>query len=324
MRKINIGIIGATGTAYKRVIPAIRNSDICTVIAIQGRNIDKLKSIQQEYTIPYIYTDVTEILNKSDIDCIYIATPPFLHIDGIRLAASYNKPIICEKPLCVNYSECHNLETIPSLYDRKYFMIAHHLRHQNAIKKIKEIIENGQLGKILNVYMQWGFMMNEDASNYEWKSKPVLSGGGALNDVGIHLIDLSQYLFGNPKTVFGSANNVRNTSFYDDETSFLIYDGFCVTIHASQSISNPGNHLLIYGSDGTIEAFDSLGEQSITSFTLYRNGVVEQFEYPNENLYKNEIEGFCKSLQNVPANEGTSLLDGILAMKIIDDIQHTY
>lgn len=49
MRKINIGIIGATGTAYKRVIPAIRNSDICTVIAIQGRNIDKLKSIQQEY-----------------------------------------------------------------------------------------------------------------------------------------------------------------------------------------------------------------------------------------------------------------------------------
>lgn len=116
----NISINGATGTAFKRVIPALKDSPICTVSAIQGRNMDVLKEIQKKFNIAEVYIDSKEMLKKANYDCIYIATPPFLHLGEISNAVKTYKPIICEKPLARNYLEGIQISELIRAY-KKYF-----------------------------------------------------------------------------------------------------------------------------------------------------------------------------------------------------------
>ena len=63
-------IIGANGSAYKRTIPALKDSDLCIVTAIQSRNDVKLKSTCKEYNIEKYYIDMDEMLEKEDFDIL--------------------------------------------------------------------------------------------------------------------------------------------------------------------------------------------------------------------------------------------------------------
>lgn len=322
MKKIKLVIIGATGTAYKRTIPSLKNSDICEIVAIQGRNIDKLKKIQKEFNIKEIYTDKDDMLKKVDYDCIYIATPPFLHIQDIYDASLKSKPIICEKPLAINYEQGVNI--VKGLKDHcSYpFMIAHHLRHQKAISDIKDFLNNKLIGEILNVVIEWGFEMNLNATNAVWKVNPTLGGKGTLNDNGIHILDLLLLLFGTPNYIYGKNRKLRTKEIFDDETALLMYNDFCIFLHSSQSMKYPSNNLLIYGSQGSIEVFNGIGEKYIKQVIIKSENINKIIDYKEVDLYREEVENFCMTLlDSKNENQGTTLQEGLDALKIIDIIR---
>ena len=147
-------IIGANGSGYKRTIPALKDSKICEIIAIQSRNEEKLKSICNEYNIENYYTDMKEMLENEEFDLIYIANPPFLHKGTIEECIKSNKPIICEKPLARDYNEGLEIEKMLQHYD-KPVMIAHHMRHQQAFLDIKNIINSERIGNVVSCWGQW-------------------------------------------------------------------------------------------------------------------------------------------------------------------------
>jgi len=324
MDKIKIAIIGATGTAYKRIIPALENSKLCKITSIQGRNINQIVEIKNKFHIEETYTNIDEMISHNNFDCIYIATPPFLHLDNIFFAAKTNKPIVCEKPLACSYKEGLDIYKILKSYPDKNFRIAHQLRHQKAILDILELIKQGFIGEVLNVFIQWGFEMNLGAKNAIWKTNPKLQGLGSFNDNGIHLIDIIIFLFGIPISVFGKSDNVRLPNVYDNEAAVLIYEKLSVFVNSSQSMKFSGNHLLIYGTKGSIEAFYSIGEMAIEQVSIRTKDGTNNIKYSTENLYKNEFEDYSKYLLNrSPWDRGTSLRDGIAALKIIDKIHES-
>lgn len=319
MAKIKLAIIGATGTTYKRTIPALKNSEICEVAAIQGRSSEKLKRMQSEFHINEIFTDEKEMLAKADYDCIYIGTPPFLHFENVRSAVATSKPIICEKPLAINYDEGVKIQQLLKSYDDRTFMIAHHLRHQQAVLDIKEFIRTGLIGDVLNVSMQWGFEMNLESPSAIWKTNPKLGGKGTFSDNGIHIVDLTIFLFGLPNSIFGKVESVRTEETYDNETAFLTYDKSCIQLQSSQCMKFPGNHILIYGTRGSIEAMNGIGEKHIKRITIKSSDKTADIDYPETNLYGSEVENFCRSLNDSSfKNYGTTLKEGIESLKIID------
>jgi len=133
MSKFKLAIIGATGTALKRTIPVLTDSEICKVVAIQARDIKKLETAAKEFNIPSYYTDSSEMINSADYDAIFIATPPFMHLDDIKLCLSKQKPIICEKPLARNYEEGLEISKLLKEHISTPFMVAHHFRHQKKV-----------------------------------------------------------------------------------------------------------------------------------------------------------------------------------------------
>ncbi|MDO8571201.1 MAG: Gfo/Idh/MocA family oxidoreductase [bacterium] len=319
MSKMNIAIIGATGTAYKRTIPALKNSKVCSVSAIQGRNVEKLKKIQSEFDIPNIHLDVDEMLSSASYDLIFIATPPFMHYTNIQSSVKTKKPIICEKPIARNYEEGLKISNLLNGYGDESFAVAHHLRHQYAIVDVKNYVSRGLIGKILGVYIQWGFEMNLTAANARWKMDPGLGGKGTFNDNGIHIVDLALYLFGRPNFVYGVGRNIRLTQTFDDESAILVYENTLVELHSSQSTKFPGNHLLIYGSDGHIQGFNAIGERSISNLHIKSDSEDLIRSYPETNLYGNEVEDFSIRLSGgKPISNGTNLREALDALLIID------
>ena len=325
MSKIKIAVIGATGTALKRTIPALQHSPLCEVAAIQGRSEEKLRAAAGQYGIPHYFLSPEEMLQTMGCELAFIGNPPFMHFESVKTALQYEKAVLCEKPLAVNYEEGLRIAGLVAENRGIPFGVAHHLRHQKAIADIKNWIESGEIGQVLNVWCQWGFFMKTGVPKAVWKLDSDKAGAGTFSDNGIHIIDLILYLFGPPQGLFGKSRKIRFNSTYDDESAMLVYEDKTVFLSASQSMNHPGNHLLIYGTEGSIEAFGGIGEASMERVELKNGNGAQNFTYEKENLYGNEVEDFIRAhfFAGEPATVGTSLSDALTSLKIIDLIRES-
>ena len=315
-------IIGATGSAYKRTIPALRDSEICEVTAIQGRNEEKLKKTCGEYGIGRYYLDAGEMLEKEEYDLIYIANPPFLHKEMIEKCAKMDAPIICEKPLARNHAEGMEIGELLAAGGRP-FMVAHHLRHQQAFSDIKKIIASGEIGTVASGWGQWGFAINPEAPSSAWKLNKELGGGGTFSDNGIHVVDFILGLFGEPERAIGVSRLDGFKESFGNETMLLLYGDKDIAVHSSHTLPSQGNHLLLYGTKGCIEIFGGMSEKCIRRMDVTTGDGKRTIEYPEENLYKNEVEDFIRHYLEgeTDACRGTTLPEAIAALRLIDEIR---
>src|SRR5271165_1223124 len=97
MKDLRMAILAATGTARKRVIPAVREQDLCTIVAIHGRDQHKLAALASENSIPSYFVDAERMLDQMNPDFVFIGSPPALHQEHIRMCAERNIPVLCEK-----------------------------------------------------------------------------------------------------------------------------------------------------------------------------------------------------------------------------------
>lgn len=322
MKKNKMIIIGANGSGYKRTIPALKDSEICEISAIQSRNEEKLKNICREYNIKKYYTDIDKMLENEKFDLIYIANPPFLHKETIEKCIRFNKPIICEKPLAQNYAEALKIKGIFN-GNRLPIMIAHHMRHQKAFLDIKSIINSGQIGNVVSCFGQWGFNIKLDAPSSKWKLDRKLGGGGTFSDNGIHVVDFILGIFGVPSKVIGNSRLCGFDESYSNETMILIYNDKDIVINSSHTMPYAGNHLLIYGTKGSIEIPNAMSEKSIKQIVINNDEGRKTINYEETNLYKSEVEDFINYYieKNKDAIEGTTLDEAIIALHLIDNMR---
>ena len=244
MNDIRIAIIAATGTARKRMIPAVRERNLCMIAAIHGRDPDKLAALASQNGIPRYFVDAERMLDETRPDFVFIASPPFLHQEHIRLCAERNIPILCEKPLCLSTSEAESIQSL--LAPRPIpFRIAHHLRHQPGVTALREIIAGNTLGKLQRVAMQWGFWLNENAPNASWKLDPSTGGPNAFYDAGIHAVDLMLHLLPCPTTVTAIGQQSRFRTTIDNIAALVLCGETTVELSASQSTRCPLNSLTL-------------------------------------------------------------------------------
>lgn len=321
---MRLGIISATGTASKRTIPALVGSAFCRVEAVHGRNTEKLSELSQKYNIPNVYTDPRDMLEQRDFDAVFIGSPPFLHREHVALCAEYQMPIICEKPLAQNLAEGFAIGDILGNNPGLPFMVAHHLRHQPLFNDIKDIIRGGTMGDIKSVNAQWGYMMNPQSPNAQWKTDPDLGGGGTFNDNGVHMIDFVLGLFGAPSEVGGYCYHSGYERTFGHEMATLSYGGgMTVSLESSWVMKSP-NNLIISGTKGSISAYGSMGEKSTPVLHLTVDGKESTIEYPEVNLFGAEIRSFYERFfGDGTATVGTTFEEAILALRIIDGIRES-
>jgi predicted dehydrogenase len=310
-----IGILSGTGTARKRTIPALLGSDRCRVTVVHGRG-DRLRQVAELDPGIRLASSEQEFAGlRAHYDVIFIGSPPFLHLAHLQLAARLGMPAICEKPLVARRDELEPaLELIGT--SKLPFMVAHQLRHQPALAYIAELLAAGRLGTPVAASLQWCFPLDQQAPNARWKLDPDKGGSSAMFDCGIHAVDLAVLLFGAPDRVGAVGYHARSAATYDNVVAWLDYAGFPVTIVASQSGSQVDNDLRVTFPGSALRAPGLLGERAVGAVELVDGSGARQVTFEPVDLYRAEVENFCRSLEGQPA-PGTTAADAALSSRIL-------
>src|SRR6476620_10534913 len=147
-RRVKIGVIGAGGIARRRTIPGMLKAKNCRFVALMNpSNPDR---IAQEFKIPRAYRREEELLDDSEVEAVYIASPVQHHARQIMLCADAGKHILCEKPITRDRSEAR--KAVAACQKRGVFLQeGYMMKFHGAHIKIKELVEKGKLGSIVYV-----------------------------------------------------------------------------------------------------------------------------------------------------------------------------
>ncbi len=187
------GILGAGDIAHRHMAPAMRNTEGHRLIAIQRRDAEAALAFAEAHGDPKVYYSGNELLRDPEINAVYIATPPHLHCAQTVAAAEAGKHVICEKPIACKVDEA---QTMIDACDRHgvRLMICHYQRFNARNERIKRMIDDGALGKVISARISFGGYKPPKAG--EWRRDRARSGGGPLMDLGTHCLDLLMFLCG--------------------------------------------------------------------------------------------------------------------------------
>ncbi len=198
-KTLRAGLIGAGAIAVRGHIPAYREAKGVKIAAICDVNLERAKSVAEEMEIPAYYADYGEMLAAEKLDLVSVCSPNAFHaamaIDALRAGAN----VICEKPMCLTYADAQRMMQTAETAGRS-LTIGHHMRYQPATVKAHEMIQEGALGDVY--YVKASYLRRSGIPGYgSWFTNKDLAGGGAMMDIGCHMLDLALWLMGHPKPV---------------------------------------------------------------------------------------------------------------------------
>lgn len=326
MKKIHWGVIGSTGIAQKRTIPGmlLANNALCT--AIMSTKQENVDAVGEKFGISHRYTDVQALLDQPDIDAVYIASPVHCHKEHVFAAADAGKHILLEKPMGLNPDEA--VEMLAYCKDCGIKLgVAFMMRFHGAHEEIKRIISDGGIGEVVSAHA----IFNTDSVVIpgKWRQTKAFSGGGAMMDMGIHCIDLLQYLTGLQTTTVTAicGNQIHQYPDVEDAGTVVMKmsNGAIFSVDANFNIPYQagGSSFAIYGTKGSLTASKTLGQTEIgvvhyTSLDSAENGPTV-IPYDGKNMYTKQIEAFSDAiLFDNPAP--VTAEDGLLDQKIVEAV----
>lgn len=319
---VSIAITGA-GNIGDIHANAVSKHPETNLLAIIDTNVDKARSLAQKYAVPYIFNNLDELISSGKADAVVIGTPNCYHAPLAIHAMESGMHVLVEKPMAMNAQEAIEMESV-SKRTKKTLMVAHCWRYDPEIVWLREQVVGNRLGKIFRT-ISYGNHTNWGPQG--WFIQKDLSGGGALMDMGIHAIDTTRFLLGDPEPISVYAKISTRFGEYDvDDTGVIIItwkDG--ITSYIESGWWQPHTNGLeaatqLYGTKGFGSVFptkvipnlngniqDDRGEQV---FTTIRSRHSDQL------IYDMQMDHFINSIIN-KTNPNSSASKGVTNMKII-------
>ena len=156
------------------------------------------KKAVDEWGYEFGTTDFRELCARPDIDIIYCCTPNSLHCEVLKCALEHGKHVYMDKPLCNTMDEARTMAALAESHPECVTQMTFQYRFVPALLRAKELIDAGALGQVFSArvaYLHAGYV-NPDRP-YSWRLDVGKSGrGGALFDLGVHVVDLTRHLLG--------------------------------------------------------------------------------------------------------------------------------
>lgn len=333
-----IGIIGLGMIATGRHIPELKNVENCKITAICDIDENKLKTVGDSLDIPpeLRFTDYNDLINCNEVDAVEICTPNHLHIPMATAAVKAGKPLNVEKPLSIDLPNCEPLRL--ALQENPVAnMMSFTYRFMPAIRYAKWIIDNGVIGDILNVDVEYlkdsGFIKGR---RLEWRFEKEKAGTGVLGDLGVHLIDMAELLAGKITAVCGVTDIIvkERQRLDSDEWASVETDDYCSFI-CNMENDVRGNFVIsrcAIGKGNSIK-FDVYGTKGVICFNMDNPTVLDVYseigDISNEKLktidvpeqfHTTQEAEFVKMLYGEDCYIFPTITDGLRSQKILDSI----
>jgi predicted dehydrogenase len=207
--QVRWGIIGCGDVTEVKSGPAFQKINNSELVAVMRRTGELAKDYAERHHVPKWYDDADQLINDSDVNAIYIATPPGSHMEYTLKAAKAGKPVYVEKPMARNFAECQEMIAACEKAGIPLY-VAYYRRAQPRFLKIKELLINGEIGEVRFVSSTQYRIDSEEGKNpneLSWRVQPELAGGGLFFDLASHTLDILDFLLGPIKAVQGFASN---------------------------------------------------------------------------------------------------------------------
>lgn len=216
---MKLGILGCSEIAYRRFMPAVKEVEGIEVTAVaEEYDVGKLEPFCREYQLEG-GDSFEELIQREDIDLLYIPQPPALHYKWAKMALLNGKHVLIEKPSSICYEDSRELVDIAKkngLALHENYMFQYH----SQIYRIKKMVSEGMVGEIRNIRCSFGFPLREQ-NDFRYSRQ---LGGGALLDAGGYTAKLATLFLGGTIWVDGAVLNMLS--------------GFEVDMYGSAQFSN--------------------------------------------------------------------------------------
>ena len=264
MKQINWGFIGCGEVTEKKSGPAFNEVEGSQVVAVMSRSENKARSYAERHHIRKWYTDAQELIDDPDVNAIYIATPPSSHATFAIMAMRAGKPVYIEKPLAASYNDCIRINRISEQTGVPCF-VAYYRRYLPYFQKVKEIIENGTIGKVINVQLRFSVPPRDLDYNNEkelpWRLQPDIAGGGYFYDLAPHQIDLLQNIFGVITRAHGYPANRAHLYKAEDTVSACFF--------FENGVTGSGSWCFVGHESAKEDCIEIIGDKGSLSFSVF-------------------------------------------------------
>lgn len=317
-KKLKWGIAGLGRFTEKSFLPSIQYLRKSKVISLFSHDFNRAKFLANKFGVPNYFDNYDEFL-ESDIDAVYIASSNEKHYEQVVKASKAGKHIFCEKPLALNSKQAE--EMVKAADDNKVLFAVNYIHNFHPLTiKAKELISTLKLGKIVSIQANFNIDFPPD-NNFRFKKEK--SGGGALRDLGTHMINLLRFFGGEISEIDGFIDNVIYQSEVEDFATGLVkfeesgYGYFNVSYNAKKAF----NRLEIICHRGSIEIDNLIGRKIIgTKLSIVVDGEAKK----SFRKGGNKMLFALKSVQDSFLKNETPLVtgyDGLVNMKLMEELE---
>ena len=326
--KIKWGVIGAGGIADRRTIPGMMLCDNAELVAVMEINEELAEKCRAKWGCKKAYTSEADLLADPEIDAVYIASPVFLHAKQAMAAADAGKHILIEKPLAMTSEEG---QKVVDYCKSKGVLIAAGLmmRFGAYVQAMKKAVSEGKIGKPVSGYAQFTCWYPDMPGN--WRQSKKNGGGGAMMDMGVHCIDLLQYILGTKVKEVAAFHDTLTFNYEVEDSSTVLLrmeNGAQCVVQSNFNIPDDaakwrielfgdqgrliGDTVIGQVDGGTLDAM-FLGEQGAYNAQQDKtDGKRTAIEVEFGNMYTREVASFSNSILTgapveVPAEEAVQV-----------------
>lgn len=294
-RRLGWGIIGL-GKQAGVLAQAIQKARNAHLVAVLSGDQTRANAFPAKDKNILRTSSFATFLAHTDLDAVVIASPNTLHAaQGFR-ALHAGKHVLIEKPMALSALDGRALVQLAKK-EKRALGIGFHLRHKKVMQEARHLIQNGAIGTIRAIDMQWSIgtpgqrVLPPLPAHMRWREKNAQAGGGALMARGVHLFDLFRFLTGlEPQTVTAT---VQRRAGAEITASALIESGDCLfRFITSKEIPYSKNTIVLSGSAGVMEIMNALDPLPRQQLLIKNEQRTLKKTFTNTNPYCTEIEDF--------------------------------
>lgn len=297
MKKIRIGVLGCANIAHRSIIPAINSlPEKYELVAVASRTIEKASAFAESFGCESI-SPYQALVERNDIDAVYIPLPTGLHKEWINKSLCAGKHVYAEKSIAfsaddamemVNNARRHNVALMEG------FMFQYHSQNLKA----KEMLAAGAIGEVRHFSGAFGFPPFPDPDNFRYDN---IVGGGAIFDACGYPVRAAYYFLGDSLKVQGAS------AHYDDKRKSSIYGTalLCGENEIGASISFGFDNYYqcsyqIWGNKGRLTANKAYTPKFDQATTLLweHDGSIDSIDCLPDNHFVGAMKEFHEIIQN--------------------------
>ncbi len=243
------GIVGLGWAAADFVAPAMVKSAGSQIVACLGSTPEKTRAFAERFGVAKAHADLNGLMDDPAVDAVYIALPNAMHHEAVLAGARAKKHMLCEKPFAMLAAHAREMNDACKRAG-VILRIAHQIRMDAAVTRARDIVRSGRLGRIVSMSLERTSAMPPRKT---WRLDN--SQSGVMYDVGVHLLDLTQWVSGQRFVEVSAFTHPDRRDGHADDSFTVqgrLQGGAHAQVRATREVPQGENNLLIEGTEATL------------------------------------------------------------------------